>query len=229
IIGPVLGGVIAGDDLATADLETPGLIAAALSFIAMLGVVFVLRESGSRGRAAATRGRFAAAKEALSRPVLARLLLVFFLAILAFSGMETTFAWWAVAQFGWGPRPIGFVFFYVGLLSALMQGGLIGVLTRRFGEERLMLGGLVLIAAGLLLLPFARELPALLVALSALALGMGAMQPSLNSLISRRAGVEEQGEVMGVAQSAGSLARVLGPLIAGTLFAEFGRNSPFLW
>lgn len=143
--------------------------------------------------------------------------------------METTFAWWAIAQFGWGPRPIGFVFFYVGLLSALMQGGLIGPLTRRFGEDRLMLAGLALIAVGLLLMPFARALPPLIVALSALALGMGAMQPSIQSLISRRAGDDQQGEVMGVAQSVGSLSRVLGPLIAGSLFTEFGRNSPFLW
>jgi MFS family permease len=58
---------------------------------------------------------------------------------------------------------------------------------------------------------------------------MGAMQPSLNSLISRRAGVEEQGEVMGLAQSVGSLSRVLGPVIAGALFEAFGRNSPYLW
>jgi MFS transporter, DHA1 family, tetracycline resistance protein len=58
---------------------------------------------------------------------------------------------------------------------------------------------------------------------------MGAMQPSLNSLISRRAGAEEQGEVMGVAQSVGSLSRVLGPIMAGALFEAFGRNSPFLW
>jgi DHA1 family tetracycline resistance protein-like MFS transporter len=114
------------------------------------------------------------------------------------------------------------------LLSALMQGALIGPLTRRFGEERLMLSGLALIALGLIVLPFARDLPLLLVALSALALGMGGVQPSLNSLISRRAGVEEQGEVMGVAQAVGSLSRVLGPLIAGSLFGAFGRGSPFL-
>ena len=154
---------------------------------------------------------------------------MFFLVILAFSGMETVFAWWAIAQFGWGPRPTGFVFFYVGLLSAAMQGGLIGPLTRRFGEERLMLAGLGLIALGLLLMPFAVDLPLLLVAVSALALGMGATQPSINSLISRRAGADRQGEVMGVAQSAGALSRVLGPIAAGALFAEFGRNSPFLW
>jgi MFS transporter, DHA1 family, tetracycline resistance protein len=228
IIGPVIGGLVAGNDLATADLRTPGLIAAALSLIALVGVMLVLPESRSARRGARSRGRIAAARDALARPVLARLLIVFFLVILAFSGMETTFAWWAIAQFGWGPQSIGFVFFYVGLLSALMQGGLIGPLTRRFGEERLMLGGLGLIALGLLTMPLARALPVLMVALSALSLGMGAMQPSINSLISRRAGLERQGEIMGVAQAIGSLSRVLGPIIAGALFGAFGRNSPFL-
>ena len=142
--------------------------------------------------------------------------------------METTFAWWAMAQFGWGPRSIGFVFFYVGVLSAVMQGGLIGPLTQRLGEERLMLGGLGLIAVGLLLMPLARTLPPLLLALTALAVGMVATQPSINSLVSRRAGPEQQGEIMGVAQAIGSLSRVLGPIIAGALFGAFGRNSPFL-
>jgi DHA1 family tetracycline resistance protein-like MFS transporter len=175
------------------------------------------------------RSRLESARAALSRPGLGRLLLVFFLVILAFSGMETVFAWWAIAQFGWGPRPTGFVFFYVGLLSAAMQGGLIGPLTRRLGEERLLLAGLGSIALGLVLMPFAGTVPLLLAAITALALGMGATQPSINSLISRRAGVERQGEVMGVAQSTGSLSRVVGPMIAGALFAELGRNSPFLW
>jgi predicted MFS family arabinose efflux permease len=229
IIGPVLGGVIAGDDIATADLATPCLIAAGLSFAAFLGVVLRLPESLPRDSQPRPPGRVAALRAALARPGLARLLLVFFLVILAFSGMETVFAWWAIAQFGWGPRPTGFVFFYVGLLSALMQGVLIGSLTRRFGEERLLLAGLALIALGLLLMPFAGTLPVLLAAVSALALGMGTMQPSINSLISLRAGAEQQGEVMGVTQSIGSLARVLGPLIAGALFAGFGRSSPFLW
>jgi MFS family permease len=229
IIGPVLGGVIAGNDVATADLATPCLIAAGLSFAAFLGVMLLLPESLAQPAPADRRGRIAAARTALSRPGLGRLLLVFFLVILAFSGMETVFAWWAIAQFGWGPRPTGFVFFYVGLLSAAMQGGLIGPLTRRFGEELLMPAGLGLIALGLLLMPFAANLPLLLVAISALSLGMGLTQPSINSLISRRAGAERQGEVMGVAQSAGALSRVLGPIAAGALFAGFGRNAPFLW
>src|SRR5947209_1488315 len=175
------------------------------------------------------RSRIAALYNAFGRPVLGRLLAVFFLVILAFAGMEGTFALWAMREYGWGPAQIGYVFTYVGLLSAVMQGGLIGPLTRRFGEERLMQSGLALIALGLLLLPVAGTLPPLIVAVTALSIGMGAMQPSLNSLISRRAGPDEQGEVVGIAQSVGSLARVLGPIIAGALFEAFGRNSPFLW
>jgi DHA1 family tetracycline resistance protein-like MFS transporter len=210
IIGPALGGLVAGNEVATADLETPGLIAAGLSAVAFFGVVLLLPES-------------------LPAAVLARLLVVFFLVILAFAGMESTFALWAMREHGWGPAQIGYVFTYVGLLSAVMQGGLIGPLSRRFGEERLLLSGLALIALGLLVLPFSRTLPPLVLAVSALAIGMGAMQPSLNSLISRRAGAEEQGEVMGVAQSVASLSRVLGPIMAGALFEAFGRNSPFLW
>lgn len=229
IIGPALGGVVAGHDLATADLRTPGLIACGLSLIAFLGVFFVLKESLPAGLPPRPRrSRIEALRAAVARKALARLLLVFFLAILAFAGMEATFALWAMAQFGWGPAQIGYVFAYIGVLTAVMQGGLIGRLTARFGEERLLIVGLTLIALGLALLTFAHDLALLLAAVTGLALGLGAMQPSLNSLISRRAGAEEQGEVMGVAQSIGSLSRVLGPLLAGALFAGLGRDSPFL-
>jgi MFS family permease len=229
IIGPALGGVIAGNNLATADLRTPGLIACALSLVAFLGVVLVLKESRPAGSPVRPRkGRVAALRAALARSALARLLTVFFLAMLAFAGMEATFALWAMAQFGWGPAQIGYVFTYVGLLSAVMQGGLIGRLAARFGEEWLLVAGLALIALGLAALPAAHDLAVLLVAVSFLALGMGAMQPSLNSLISRRAAADEQGEVMGVAQSIGSLSRVLGPIVAGALFAGLGRDAPFL-
>jgi DHA1 family tetracycline resistance protein-like MFS transporter len=229
IIGPALGGVLAGHDLATADLRAPGLLACGLSLVALLGVLFVLKESLPAGLPPRPRkSRLTALRDALARRSLARLLVVFFLAILAFGGMEATFALWAMAQFGWGPAQIGYIFTYVGVLSAVMQGGLIGRLTVRFGEEKLLVAGLALIALGLLALPAAHDLLMLVVAVSGLALGMGAMQPSLNSLISRRAGAEEQGEVMGVAQSVASLSRVLGPLLAGALFAGLGRDSPFL-
>ncbi len=232
IIGPALGGLLAGNDPATADVETPAWVAAGLSFLALAGVAVLLPESlpaERRGSRCAARSRFAVILDVLRRPVLSRLILIFFLVILAFAGMESTFALWAIGQFGWGPRQVGYVFTYVGILSAILQGGLIGRLTRLFGEDRLLICGLALIAVGLLVMPVARNLTVLAVAVSALAAGMGLMQPSLNSLISRRAGVEEQGEVLGVSQSVGSLSRVLGPAAAGLFFGEFGRNAAFFW
>jgi MFS transporter, DHA1 family, tetracycline resistance protein len=230
IVGPALGGFLAGNDPATADLAKPAWLAAALSVAALCGVLSVLRESLSPDRRIeAAKSRWGAILGALRRPVLSRLILTFFLVILAFAGMESTFALWAMRQFGWGPAQVGYVFAYVGVLSAVLQGGLIGRLSNRFGEERLLICGLVLVALGLVLLAAARDIPALGIAVTGLALGMGLTQPSLNSLISRRAGAEEQGEILGVSSSVGSLARVLGPAAAGVLFGELGRISPFIW
>ena len=232
IIGPALGGLLAGNNPATADIETPAWVAAGLSFLALWGVILFLPESlpaDLRGMHGGSRSRLKAIWNVLGRPVLSRLILIFFLVILAFAGMESTFALWAIEQFGWGPGQVGYVFAYVGVLSAILQGGLIGRLARRFGEERLLLCGLALIGTGLLAMLFAHSIPRLAFAVSALALGMGLTQPSLNSLISRRAGREEQGEVLGVSQSVGSLSRVLGPAVAGFLFAQFGRNAAFFW
>ena len=232
IIGPALGGLLAGNNPATADIETPAWVAAGLSFLALWGVILFLPESlpaDLRGMHGGSRSRLKAIWNVLGRPVLSRLILIFFLVILAFAGMESTFALWAIEQFGWGPGQVGYVFAYIGVLSAILQGGLIGRLARRFGEERLLLCGLALIGTGLLAMLFAHSIPRLAFAVSALALGMGLTQPSLNSLISRRAGREEQGEVLGVSQSVGSLSRVLGPAAAGFLFAQFGRNAAFFW
>ncbi len=231
IIGPALGGLLAGNNPATADVETPAWVAAGLSFLALSGVALLLRESRPAGQrdGGPSRSRLAAILGVLGRPALSRLILIFFLVILAFAGMESTFALWAIGQFGWGPRQVGYVFSYVGILSAILQGGLIGRLTQLFGEERLLFCGLALIGAGLLTLPFARSLAVLTPAISALAVGMGLTQPSLTSLISRRAGRDEQGEVLGVSQSVGSLSRVVGPAAAGFFFGEFGRNAAFFW
>ena len=161
--------------------------------------------------------------------MLSRLILIFFLVILAFAAMESTFALWAMRQFRWGPEQVGYVFAYVGVLSAVLQGGLIGRLTQRFGEERLLLCGLVLIGARAVWCCRSPARCRCSAPRSAvLAIGIGLTQPSLNSLISRRAGRDEQGEVLGVAQSVGSLSRVLGPAMAGFLFADLGRGSPFL-
>jgi DHA1 family tetracycline resistance protein-like MFS transporter len=228
-IGPAIGGVIAGANPGAADLARPAFVAAGLSAAAFLVTLIRLKESLPHEARNAPRrpGRLALAKTALRRPVLGLLILLLFVAVSAFAGMETTFALWANAGFGWGPLQVGLIFFYVGLLLAALQGGMIGRLARRFGEARLVIAGSAVIAAGLLGLALASTLWAVLVATGLLAIGMGLLNPSLTSLVSREARADERGGIMGVSQSASSLARILGPAVAGAVFTGWGRNAPY--
>ena len=228
-VGPAIGGVLAGADPATADLARPAYLAAGLSALAFALTAARLRESLAPGAALAARpGRLALARSALARPMLANLVFLLFVTVSAFAGMETTFALWANSRFGWGPEQVGWVFFYVGIVLAALQGGAIGRLAQRFGEARLVTAGAAIIGLGLLGLAFAASLWEVLVVTGLLAVGMGLLNPSTSSLISREAGADERGGVMGVSQSASSLARILGPAVAGAVFTLWGRNAPYL-
>src|SRR5216683_826754 len=230
IIGPALGGFLAGGDPATARLGAPFYVGAGLSALAFIGALVFLKESLPPERRGSIRrvGRLAAITDKLGRPNLRGLILLSFLVVLAFAGMEVTFAMWAFRQFHWGPLQVGLVFTFVGVISATMQGGLVGRLAKRYGEGHLLTTGLAAILLGLLILPAAAGVPLLLASTGLLAVGMGLTQPSLNSLISRRARADEQGEVLGVNQSVGSFARIVGPWLAGFLFEVFGPAAPFL-
>jgi DHA1 family tetracycline resistance protein-like MFS transporter len=232
VFGPAIGGILAGPDAATADFASPALVACALSTTAFLLTLFVLPESLPPGRRTArdeaAAGRRRALRLAVSRPLLLRLIGLMFFATFVFAGMETTFAMWSRRQFGWGPEQNGYLFALVGVISALVQGGLVGRLVRRFGEIRLVAAGAALLALGMAGIPLSQHLALLVPAVAAAALGFSLLTPSLNSLVSLQATSGMQGGVMGVARSATTLARVLGPSFAGLIFQYFGRQAPFL-
>ena len=231
IAGPAVGGILAGADPLAADFRTPALAAAALSLLAAGLAWLRLPESLSteaRAAARAAKGRlFAAWRDMLARPHLRWLVGLMFFATFVFAGMESTFALWSERQFGWGPEPNGYLFAAIGLLSAGIQGGLVGRLATRFGERRLIPVGAFLLALGLAAVPFATS-PALLVPAMLLAgAGFSLMSPALNSLISLQAATMERGGIMGLSRSAATLGRVLGPAWAGALFGLFGKDAPY--
>ncbi len=228
-VGPAIGGLLAGSNPADAHLARPALLAALLSAIALGLTASRLVESRPPSKCTIEErpGRLTLAMSALERPMLGRLIVLFFVTICAFAGMETTFALWANSSFGWGPEQIGWIFFYIGILLAALQGGAIGKLSHRFGEARLVTWGAAVIGVGLLGLALAGSLWAVLVVTGLLSIGMGLLNPSVSSLISRLAGSDERGGILGVSQSASSLARILGPAVAGVVFTLWGRNAPF--
>ena len=232
IFGPAIGGILAGADPMHADYRTPALIAAALSALAMLLTVLILPESLPRSvrqahRAMPRADRWQALARALRRPSVGRLIAIAFLATFVFAGIETTFAMWSRRRFGWGPEQNGYLFAFIGLISATVQGGLVGRLAKHFGEHRLVVAGAATLAIGILAVPLAASVPLLAIAMLAVALGFGLMTPSLNSLVSLSVDAGVQGGTMGVTRSATTLARVLGPGWAGLLFEYLGKDWPF--
>ena len=158
----------------------------------------------------------------LAQPRLATILSIYFLFVVAFSIMTTTFAYYTMYRFDYDAVHNGYLFAYIGGLAVVIQGILIGPLVRRWGELPLVLAGAFALALGLAVLPyigpgFYGGLPALLVVLAAFSVGNSFATPTLTSLASKSVSAAEQGGAMGVTQSAASLARAVGPLIGGWL------------
>lgn len=113
---------------------------------------------------------------------------------------------------------IGYLFAYCGLVSAFIQGGAIGRLVKRFGEARLIAGSLVAVGVSSVLMTWTPSLAALLIGAGLFSAASGMTRAPVMALISIFAPEAEQGVTMGVAQSAATMARVLGPLLATALF-----------
>jgi DHA1 family tetracycline resistance protein-like MFS transporter len=215
-----------------ANYHLPALTAAAFSAIALVLAITLLKESLSRElraqqRLLSSRKRWQQLREAVTQPGVALVIGLAFLANFVFSGMETTFAMWSRRAFGWGPEQNGYLFAFVGLLAAAIQGGLVGGLAKRFGERRLIVAGAFALALGMLLIPLSGTLAVLLLAMTIVAFGFSIVSPALNSLVSLKVGPGAQGGIMGVTRSATTLARIVGPIWAGALFHYLGRDWPY--
>ncbi len=220
VFGPAIGGV-----LSRWGVEVPFLFAAGLCFANTILLYFRLPETvtpdhPARVSAAGGRG-FSQLVQSLRNPRLGFVLSIYFLFIVAFSIMTTSFSLYTMFRFGYDAQHTGYLFTYVGILAVIVQGGLIGRLVKRFGELPLVIVGAFLFAGSLFAIPFVGPqtggLFALLVGGGLFSIGNSLSGPSLTSLASKSAGPAEQGSVLGVTQSAASLARAVGPALAAVL------------
>jgi len=228
IVGPSLGGLFARTDIGPAGFRIPLLICAALSASCVVALLIFIREPDVRDRKLhPTVSRWAATGEVIRHPVLGRLMLLTFLIGSAFSGMESIFGLWGHARFGWGPREVGLCFGVVGIVAGLTQFFVTGPLVERFGEQRVLAVGMAMSATGSLLQCFSGGMVTTIPFLSLAALGQAISYPTVSALISRNADPRRQGQVLGLNNATGALARVLGPLGLGLGFAHLGVNAPF--
>ncbi len=214
VFGPALGAALAPFGFAVVSFAAAGIAGANL-----VVALFVLKEPPRR---AVEQRRRASLVALAARPDLSRVVLATFAATVAFVALEAVFALLGEHRFGLDQRGMGLVFTYIGVIVVVVQGGLVGRLNKRIGERRMALTGALLLAGSLFAVGLAPSLGLALLALGVTAAGQGLLRPGLSALLSLAAGDDEQGAVLGVGQSAASVGRALGPMMAGALWDAHG-------
>lgn len=228
VLGPVMGGI-----LAPISLAAPGLAAAGLCLTNAVIAVWYLPESlppedrGSRSSAEPGE-RIRSFIAAATSPQLLRILSLSFFFTIAFASMHPTFPLFGQIRFGFDERQVGYLFAFIGTISAIMQGGVVRRLAPVMGEVALIRTAAIPFVAGLLMLALAPTVPLLLLGLALMSIGFGGTLPSILSLLSRSAPANMQGSIMGVGQSVDALGRIIGPVLAGFAFDGWGIAWPYI-
>jgi DHA1 family multidrug resistance protein-like MFS transporter len=219
-VGMVLGPGIAGW-MATYSLAAPFFFAAGLSVAALALIYLLLPESlpAEKRQVGGAKIQGPQLRElwgALFSPI-GLLLFLAFLVSFGLTNFEIVFGLFAVETYGYGPQQVGGLLTFIGLISAVVQGGLTGPFTRRWGEVAIIKASLLGSALGFAMMVMARSFIAVLLTMGFFIISNAMLRPAVSALISRRATVG-QGVAMGLNNSFMSLGRSVGPLWAGFIY-----------
>ncbi len=228
IIGPAAGGLLSG----SGHYSIPAFAAAGLAFLNLVSIFFFLPESLNAERRLAMRHQtrppitLKALYVALNRPKVGPLLSVRFFFALAFATFQSVFSLYAAYKLHLTAQTTGYVLAYAGLLSVLVQGVGVGLVTRRFKENTIIITSMWLMVLGLAGWALTPSLPILLVVMLPLSLGGGMLNTILNSAITKAVSREEIGGTLGLSTSLESFSRVIAPSAGGLLLQNLGTWAP---
>ncbi len=225
VIGPGLGGW-----LAERSLQTPFFVAAGLSTLAAGLVVLALPESLPEAQRSRETTRLQGPQlgemfAALRSPIGILLVLAFLLSF-GITNFEAIFGLFALEKFDYGPRQVGVILTMIGIISAIMQGGLTGPLTKKWGETRIIQASLIGSVCGFLLMLGAFNYPTVLLTVGFFILSNALLRPAVSSLTSKRA-PGGQGVALGLNNAFMSLGRIIGPAWAGFVF-DINIHFPYI-
>jgi len=212
--GPPIGGL-----MSSISAGAPFFFASAMAAANATALYFFLPESLSHEHRHEARRR-ATVAEVLEHGGgwhLKAIIAAYFFATISFAMLTTTYALFANHRFNFDAVHTGYMFLYVGVLGAIIQGGLLGRLVKMFGEKTLAVTGTAIFAAAMFVLPASSTVSILILASTGVAVGNSLMTPSLNGLASKSVGPAWQGRMLGVMASVASLARIIGPVLGGML------------
>jgi MFS transporter, DHA1 family, tetracycline resistance protein len=230
VLGPAIGGI-----LSQWSVIAPFWFAAVLSISNAVLMWFVLPEPDRHAARQRGPANLKQTFEEAGSWRLGVITLIYFVGIAGFAIVTVIFPQVSHRRFSLNQSQISFIFVMVGLIGAAIQGGGIGRLVKRFGDVNLAIAGFAIMAVSMIMMPLAGSVPLFLLFTAVLAVGNSLSQPTVNAIASKGASAALQGRVLGVVQSAGSLGRVFGPVLAGFLLsgdhlrpnAQYG-NTPFL-
>jgi MFS family permease len=229
VFGPVVGGILSGYGYSVA-----GFGSAAFSTIALIFAFFVLQESlkkEDREKVEKANQKVFDLKEAvriLRHPDIGLLILLFFVVTFSGANIFGTYALLGYKLYGFTNIQIGYLFGILGIVGAVVQGGLIRILSRKFSDKVLILAGSFLMIFGIGLMPYSINFLGMAITVSILSIGTGIVQPIVLAMVSKYSPDEDQGVILGINQSLSALGRVLGPLWGGFAFDFLGYQFPFL-
>ncbi|WP_437874985.1 MFS transporter [Sorangium sp. So ce513] len=229
--GFLLGPAVTGELASRFGYGAPAFAAAALSLtsIALTATLLPSKPIAAAAPAEAAEAeagrpapvgrldRGAAFRRFFDRPLPRRRLLEFFAFSLSFSTLIGGLALYLERRFAFGVKETGYIFAFSGLVGGSIQGGAIGRLAKRYGEQRLAVIGFATMVIGYGLLGVAYALPTLLVLVALGAFGSAVVRPAITTLLTQSVGRDEQGAALGVSQSLASVSQILGPIGAGWL------------
>lgn len=221
VFGPVLGGLLSGWGFAV-----PFFVSGGVALLTFLIILFALPESLPREkRTGSSRDKRGNPLAALFGP-LSLLYGIMFIVSFAFSGLETTFALYINDLYGYSSKDLGYMFLVMGIISAFVQGGLIGKMVKRLGEPLVLTIGLILYGIGFFAIPLAANFWALALTLSLFGAGQGMIRATGTAMITQRT-TQGQGVTSGTISSMDSLGRILGPLAGGAVYGWY-QSGPFI-
>lgn len=211
IFGPAIGGVFT-----KFNLQLPFYIAGTLSFITMVLVFFILKESLHNSAHSAVSRERLSLKKAAREPLSMLYFLQLFIS-LSLSGLEATFAYFAAKQAGLDAVTLGYIFMIMGLASAVVQGSM-GKLTKKFGEAVIIQAGILISAVSFGLILFIQNFTTAAIFLAIFGIGNGVIRPSVSSLLTKKSKAG-YGITTGYLSSFDSLGRIIGPVLGGALYS----------
>ncbi|MFY9571006.1 MAG: MFS transporter [Blastocatellia bacterium] len=215
VFGPLIGGV-----LSRISPEAPFFFAAAMAAANATALYFLLPESlASEHRSEARRVGIGEMFEQSGNWQLAAVMATYFFSTVSFAMVTATFALFAAHRFKFDAWHTGFLFGYVGVIGAVIQGGLLGRLVKLFGDKPLAVAGTAIFAVSVFCFPLSHTVTRLIMASTGVAIGNSLMTPTLNGLASKSVKAFLQGRVLGLMASVASLARIIGPVLGGWLLS----------